>query len=137
MTTHDDYLNQLEQGTPVYCVECRWFRGTVTKSCLHANAEYMEQTPEFPVLRRYTIEERNAHNDCPDYEAGQPWDVRQEADHIRRVAGYVAGGMVWYVLNLAMLSWDYVLEDAMGMGILAGLSTILVSRFLFRRRGTP
>ena len=60
----------------VFCGACHWYggaQGTGSHLCLHANAAYRVTTAVGMLSLYHKAEERNATNDCPDFQPLRGW----------------------------------------------------------------
>jgi hypothetical protein len=113
MTQHDALLQQLEEDTApkVYCADCEFFQRGMTlegHACHHPHALYQVSTPTALVSKRYSAEERNAQNHCPDFTpVVSQWrrDLRYNPDHCRNKQIFFRLAPV--ALALCLLWWGY------------------------------
>ena len=80
----------------MFCGGCRWYQ---QRECRHAHAVYEEKTPFGIVTMRYTAEERNALNDCPDYQPLDFWGLfrRYSGPHIMLLL--LVWVLVWWLVG--------------------------------------
>jgi hypothetical protein len=73
----------------VFCEACRYlYRTTPAFLCMHPHALVIHDTPEKRHKGYKTITERNANNDCPDFEVGRPWHPLFTPKELRAAAAW-------------------------------------------------
>jgi hypothetical protein len=84
----------------VFCGACRYFRETQRMDvCTHANAWYAVTTPVGVDVARHTPQERNADNDCADFQPRRWWWSLRP---YRKVGGLL---LLWAALYAVLLAW--------------------------------
>ncbi len=86
----------------VFCRDCAWYggeKGRGTHRCLHAHAQYVKATPMGMLLLWHSATERNAENDCADFQPLGWWQ------RFRRYHGVEISLVVCLWLVLYALLW--------------------------------
>jgi hypothetical protein len=88
----------------VFCGDCAWYGGVQAEGmhlCLHPRARSVQATPVAMLLVLHTATERNAANDCADFQPQSWWQ------QFRRYRGIEISLLValWLILFLWLCWW--------------------------------
>ena len=95
----------------VFCGRCQWYRQThlydhpsrrlvrIEHVCLHPHALYVHTTPTAVQTLRHTATQRNANNDCPDFQPLRGWRWVRRHGGVPIVLVLLLWGLLWLWLT--------------------------------------
>lgn len=105
MTSHDEYLNEIEQQTGnVFCDTCTFFQqrkyqGDIINLCWHPNALYTLKTFQGIEQHRAPADHQNNANDCEDFRPCDPlWRDAKRDPRLRLGVVTILAWLLWYLV---------------------------------------